>query len=96
MVAGEAEERAAVRWERGRRRAHFRDDARVVEDRVPHEVRKEGVEEGRAVFVLHQRILLGETALVTARAELCLIDGRGRPRRPPTAVREALQGSQRS
>lgn len=53
-------------------------------------------DEGRAAFVLHQRILKGEAALVTARAELCLIDGRGRPRRPPSAVRAALQGSQRS
>ncbi len=53
-------------------------------------------EEGRAAFVLHQRILKEEAVLVTARAELCLIDARGRPRRPPPAVRAALQGSQRS
>jgi acyl-CoA thioester hydrolase len=46
--------------------------------------------EGRASFLMRQTVLRGGEILVEARAELCLIDAAGRPRRPPAAVRAAL------
>lgn len=48
------------------------------------------VEAGRANFLLRQTILCGGRKLISATAELCLIDDRGRPQRPPGAVRAAL------
>lgn len=45
----------------------------------------------RASLHLHQRILRNADVLVEARVELCLIDGAGRPQRPPAAIREAFQ-----
>ncbi|RAI03101.1 tol-pal system-associated acyl-CoA thioesterase [Acuticoccus sediminis] len=48
------------------------------------------IEAGRANFLLDQRILRESTRLVSARAELCLIDARGRPQRPSPEVRAAL------
>lgn len=47
-------------------------------------------EAGRAVFVVGQAIVRDGACIVEARAELCLIDAAGRPRRPPAAVRAAL------
>jgi acyl-CoA thioester hydrolase len=66
----------------------------VIDDLLEVETVPAG--EARAAFVLRQRILRDGAPIVTARAELCLVDGRGRPRRPPAAVRAALQESQRS
>ncbi|ORE91535.1 tol-pal system-associated acyl-CoA thioesterase [Stappia sp. 22II-S9-Z10] len=48
------------------------------------------IEAGRANFLLDQAIKVGERRIVSAQAELCLIDDRGRPQRPPDAVRAAL------
>lgn len=62
--------------------------AAAIDDLLTVETRPEG--EGRATFTLAQAIVHGSETLVTARAELCLIDGAGRPRRPPAAVRAAL------
>ncbi|WP_108658525.1 YbgC/FadM family acyl-CoA thioesterase [Acuticoccus kandeliae] len=47
-------------------------------------------EERRVAFVIDQSIWRGDVKLVTAQAELCLIDQNGRPQRPPPSVRDAL------
>ncbi|MEM0907140.1 MAG: YbgC/FadM family acyl-CoA thioesterase [Pseudomonadota bacterium] len=47
--------------------------------------------EGRATILFQQEILKGDDTLVKADVELCLIDGRGRPQRPPASIREALR-----
>ncbi|UOM32828.1 YbgC/FadM family acyl-CoA thioesterase [Acuticoccus sp. I52.16.1] len=48
------------------------------------------IEAGRANFLLRQEISVGERRIVSAVADLCLIDPRGRPQRPPADVRAAL------
>lgn len=44
----------------------------------------------RATVVLDQAVRRGEETLVTARAELCLIDASGRPRRPGPQIAAAF------
>lgn len=48
------------------------------------------VEAGRATFVLDQAVVRDGVRLVSAQAELCLIDAAGRPQRPSAEVRAAL------
>lgn len=60
----------------------------VIDDLV--RVETTPVEAGRANFLLDQAIIRGDTRLVSARAELCLIDAAGRPQRPSPAVRAAF------
>jgi acyl-CoA thioester hydrolase len=47
-------------------------------------------ESGRATLVVDQAITRASETLVTARVELCFIDGAGRPVRPPQDIRAAL------
>lgn len=60
----------------------------VIDDLV--RVETTPVASGRANFLLDQAIVRGDTRLVTARADLCLIDAAGRPQRPSPQVRAAL------
>lgn len=48
------------------------------------------LEAGRANFRLAQAVVCRGRRIVSAEAELCLIDPRGRPQRPSPAVRAAL------
>ena len=47
-------------------------------------------EGAKASFRMVQRIVLDGAPIVEARVELCVIDGQGRPRRPPARLAEAL------
>lgn len=47
----------------------------------------------RATMIFRQRILKGDQLLVSAEVELCLIDGDGRPVRPPREIVALMGGS---
>lgn len=47
----------------------------------------------RAILTFHQRVLREGRVIVTADVELCMIDGAGRPVRPPPEIVALMHGS---